>query len=424
MIVATRVWRSFLMLILLIFGISSSSMVAMVWDNRYFPWFDQLYKASDNTHGYLDVNAFFIVDRDAFRFEHRADKKDQVVSLPGLWGKLDLTNVGKSLVAVGKPNPIPQDWQWLSDFDAATPSSMDGQGVAFACYAPIGKHFGIGANNFVMKLSSFVTVVPGDNAVSKLNLETSGNQVLFTQMMHDMYQELGIVSTSYQEVGVGDTIVFACIHDTQEYKYKFRKIDWGSYFGIIIPTATKQNPYNLASIPFGGGDGMWGWFVAPFAEIELKDDWIIGCQLRLTQRLDRCINMRIPVGDEQTLFAPIVGSVNINSGITVSFAPYLVFQDLRAGFGMQAKYLITVHEHDYFTARLNNGLAAHFSDTNYYSGWTQEYLSIRLFYDVAHDKNWQKRPLCYLTWDIPMNHIAGRGFAKTNRVSIGCNVNF
>jgi hypothetical protein len=423
-IVATRVWRFFLVQIFLILGFSCS-VQAMVWDNRYFPWFDQLYNASDSRHGYFDINAFFVVDRDAFRFEHRAAKGDQVVSLPELWGLLRLDDVGNAMTLAGLQNPIPQDWQWYSEFDAAMPSSLDGQGVAVACYAPIGKHFGIGANTFIMKVSSFVSVVPSPTAVSKLNLSTPGNQALFTQMMAEMYQELGITSTSYQEVGVGDVVVYGCIHDTHEYKYKFRKLDWGSYFGVIIPTGTQQSPYNLASVPLGGGYGMWGWFVAPFAEFELKDDLKFGFELRLTQRLDRCFTGRIPVANEQLLFAPVVGSIGIDSGVTVSFAPYFVFEDLRAGFGAQAKYTITVHEHDMFSAKFTDSdLTAHLKTASFYSGFTQEYFTIRLFYDVAHDKNWQKRPLCYLSWDVPMNHIAGRGFAKTNRVSLGCTVNF
>lgn len=400
-------------------------MQAMVWDNRYFPWFDQLYTGSDSRHGYIDVNAFCVIDRDAFRFDHRAIKDEQVVWLPELWGELNVSEVGISMTAAGLLNPIPEDWQWFHDFSVLLPSRMDGQGVALACYTPIGDHFGIGANTFVMKLNSFVTAQPSADAIKKLNLTTPGNQALFTEMMNQMYKELGITGTSIQEVGVGDIVVYGCIHDTHEYKYKFRKLDWGAYVGLLIPTGTQQSPYNLASIPLGGGYGLWGWFVAPFAEFELKDDWIFGFELRLTQRIDRCFTGRIPVGKEQYLFAPLVGNVNVNSGITVSFAPYVAFQDLRAGFGAQVKYTLTMHENDVFSANISNlGLNARFGNASYYSGWTQEYLTVRLFYDIAHDKTWNKKPMAYLTWDIPMNHIAGRGFAKTNRISLGCIVNF
>lgn len=424
MIVATRFWRFFLMHLLFIFG-SFSVMRPMVWDNRYFPWFDQLYTGSDSRHGFLDIAGFVVTARDAFRVEDRANKEEQVVSMPELWGELKIADVGAALTKVGLNNPIPADWQWLGDFGALMPSSLDGQGVSFSCYAPIGKHLGIGANGFIMKTSSFVCVLPGPESITKLNLETPGNQALFTQMMFNIYQELGIASTTSQQVGVGDIVVYVTIHDTHEYKYKFRKLDWGVHLGVLIPSGTQQDLSNLASVPLGGGYGLWGWFVAPFAEFELKEDWKVGIQGRLTQRIDRCFTGRIPIDNEQPLFAPMIGSIGIDSGITISVAPYFVFEDLRAGFGVQAKYTISIHENDQFSAKLNNpDLFAKFKNMNYFSQWCQEYATIRLFYDVAHDKTWKHRPLCYLAWDIPMNHIAGRGFAKTNRVSIGCNVNF
>ena len=240
-----------------------------------------------------------------------------------------------------------------------------------------------------------------------------------------MYQELGITSTTFNEVGVGDVVVYLSIYDVHEYKYKFRKIDWGAYFGIIIPSGTRENISNIASIPFGGPYGSWGWFIAPRAEFELREDLKFGIQGRLTQRLDKCFVGRIPTGKEQPLFAPVIGSINVDIEPTLSLAAYFAFEDLRAGFGAQAKYTLSYHEHDFFRAKIKNSpLIPKFKDMNYFSGWTQEYGTIRLFYDIGHDKTWQYRPIVYFTWDIPMNHLGGRGFAKTNRVSIGCNFNF
>lgn len=423
MIVATRFWRFFLMHVLFVFGLSSTT-CPMIWDNRYFPWVDQLYTGSDSRHGYLDLNGFFVTSGDAFRFDLKANKEEQVVSVPELWGMLNLTDVGSAMTLAGLNNPIPQDWQWLSDFEATMPSSFQGQGVAFSCYAPIGKHFGLGANGFIMQLHSFMCVLPGEDAIRKLNLSTPGNQALFTQMMSNMYQELGIISTSYQQVGVGDVVVYAAIHDTHEYKYKFRKLDWGLHLGAIIPSGLKRDPYNLASVPLGSEFGLWGWFASLFAEFELKEDWKFGILGRITQRIDKSISARVPIGKEQPLFAPVIANLAIDSGITASVAPYVVFEDLRAGFGLEAKYTITVHEQDLFSARLEDDLVAKMKKLTYYSGWIQEFATIRLFYDIAHDKDWEKRPFAYFAWDIPMNHIAGRGFAKTNRISLGCTVNF
>ncbi|MFA5998901.1 MAG: hypothetical protein WC747_02710 [Candidatus Babeliales bacterium] len=398
----------------------------MVWDNRYFPWFDQLYTGSDSRHSNLDVQGFFVTGGDAFRHQSRASKDEQIISYPELWGQLQLAEVGNSMVAVGLTNPIPADWLWLADFDVNMPSSLEGQGIALSGYASLTDHIGIGASAFVMNLNSMVSLVPTDETITKLNLKTPGNQALFTQTIQQMYQELGITSTTFNEVGVGDVVVYLNIYDVHEYRFKFRKIDWGMYLGLIIPSGTQENTANIASIPFGGPYGSsWGWFFAPRAEFELREDLKFGIQGRFTQRLNKCFIGRIPVGNEQPLFAPVIGSIGVNFDPTLSISAYFVFEDLRAGFGAQAKYTLSFHDHDTFKAQFKNStLTPKLKSMNYYSGWTQEYATIRLFYDIGHDKTWEYRPIVYFTWDIPMNHLGGRGFAKTNRVSIGCNFNF
>ncbi|HSW76159.1 MAG TPA: hypothetical protein VLG50_03900 [Candidatus Saccharimonadales bacterium] len=404
----------------------SQSNYSMVWDNRYFPWFDQLYTGSDSRHSNLDVQGFFIHGGDAFRHQNRALEEEQIVSYPELWGELQLAQVGKSLTAVGLQNPIPADWLWLSDFDVRMPASLEGQGIALAGYGALTNHIGIGGSVFIMNLNSLVSLVPAQETFTKLHLNDPGNQALFTQTIQKFLQELKINSTTCNEVGVGDVVVYLNIYDVHEYRYKFRKIDWGVYLGLIIPSGTRANIHNLASVPFGGPYGSsWGWFIAPRAEFELREDLKFGIQGRLTQRMDTCFTGRIPIGKEQPLFAPVVGKINVDIEPTLSLSTYLAFEDLRAGFGIQAKYTLSFHDHDIFSTHIKDStLRPKFNDMNFFSGWTQEYGTIRLFYDVGHDKTWDWRPIVYFTWDIPMNHLGGRGFAKTNRVSIGCNFNF
>ncbi len=424
MIVATRLWRSSL-IFSGIFFISTALVQAMTWDNRYFPWIDQLYTGSDSSHANINVQPFFITGGDAFRYQIRSIRDEQFITFPELWGELDLAVVGSSIAKTGKKNPIPDDWLWLSEIKALMPASLEAQGGMISGYAPITKHFGIGASSVVMKLNSLVSVVPDQSTIDKLFLNTPGNQSVFTQTLKKIYQDIGINSTAMQQVGVGDTVLYVHLFDIHEYKYKFRKLDWGVWAGVIIPNGLKQDPHNLASVPFGGQYGGWAWFVAPRAEFELRDDLKFGIQARLTKRLGNCFQGRIPVGKEQVLFAPLIGKVHVEQGTTFGVSAYFVFEDIRAGLGAQMQYTINVHEHDSLSAKLRNlNVDSNFVNMNYFSGWTQEYFMFKLFYDIAHDKPWKNRPMAYFSWDIPMNHLFGRGFAKTHKIAIGCNVNF
>jgi len=423
-IVATRLWRK-VVIGLSLLGIQYSSVMPMCWDNRYFPLFEHMYTGADSRESNLDTTFFVIKGGDAFRFQSRANKEELAITFPELWGELDLVQVANSMVKAGEPNPLPDDWLWLSEIKAFMPASIEGQGGIISGFVPFLSHFGIGGSIMVQQLNNFVSVVPGNEAISKLNLNTPGNQAVFMQTMQRIYQTIGINSTASQSVGVGDIVLYASLHDTHEYKYKFHKLDWGVLGGIIIPNGLKQDFSNLASLPFGGMFGGWAWFLVPRAEFELRDDLIFGFQARIIQRFDHCAISRIPFGNENMLFAPKVGQVYIDQGTTYSVAPYFVFQNIRAGLGVQLQYTITGHEHDYFSSNcIANGNKPQFCEMNYYSAWTQEYFTFKLFYDIGYDKNWKNKPSAYFIWDIPMNHVAGKGFARTNRVSIGCNINF
>jgi hypothetical protein len=398
---------------------------AMVWDNRYFPWFDHLYTGADSRKSNIDAQIFFLQGGDAFRYQSRSDRDEQIISLTELYGQLDLVPVANALVRVGKPNPLPDDWQWISEIKALMPTSMEGQGGILSMYGAIAPHFGIGGSMLMMKLNNFVNVLPSPDAINQLNLNTPGNMAVFDQTLQKIYKEINITSTCFQEIGIGDIVIYANFYDVHEYKYKFRKIDWGLWLGFIIPSGLKYNPTNLGSIGFGNQYGGWGWFAAPRAEFELRDDLKFGIMGRITQRFDTCFKGRIPFGKEQSLFAPVIGSIGVDQGTTFGVTTYFVFEDVRAGLGVQIQYTINHHENDTFYAKVPElEVSPKFMNSGYYSSWTDEYFSIKLFYDIAYDKFWKTRPNVYFLWDCPMNHLFGKGFARTNKIALGCTVNF
>ncbi len=400
---------------------------AMIMDSRYFPWFEQLYTSSDHRHGHLSFDGFLMTGGDAYRMEDKAEKDAQRVFIPELFGTLNFTEVGNAMTLAGLKNPIPADWRWLSDFGAVMPSSLEGQGFGLEGFWPISKHFGIGGSTVFMRLNSLVKIMPTIETVKKLYLSQPGNEAQFTQMLSDFYRELQINSLASHEVGAGDTLVYALLYDVREYEYKMRKIDASLWFGAIIPSGVTRNPYNLASIPYGG-DGMWGIFIAPTAEFELKEDLKVGMQLRVIQRFHKDTTMRLPLKKEQPLFAPVIGRAHVTPGLTVAATLYAAIEDLRAGFGAEGKYTIIYHEKDRFCVRCTkekvNGKVPDMENLMCRSNFISEYGTVRLFYDIAHDKPWKHRPLVSLTWDIPFNNLWGKAFARTNRIVLGCTVNF
>lgn len=397
---------------------------SMIFDSRYFPWIDHMYTGSDHRHARMNVDGFLMIGGEAYRMEAKAAKDEQLISIPELWGQLRLTDVANALVLAGEPNPIPLDWRWLSDMSANMYDTLEGQGITVGGFVPVSSHFGIGGSTLMMHLNSIVRVRPSSDTVSKLYLNIPGNQALFTEMMFDFYQELGIKSTASQVTGAGDTVLYGALFGVKEYAYKMRKIDGCLLLGGIIPSGVTYSPTNLGSLPFGG-NGMWGAFIAPMVEIELKDDLKVGFQARVTQRFAKSVASRIPINDAQPLFAPFYGPVRVKSGISFTGTAYAAFEDIRAGFGVQLQYTATYHAEDKFcTNVVPEPLVPDFSNMTCRSSFVSEYLTLRIFYDVAHDRPWKNRPLITASWDIPRNYIGGKSFAKTNRVSLGCTVNF
>lgn len=421
--VASSDRRYFIIISLVLFAVQTS--YPMVMDNRYFPWIDQFYTGSNYKHGNLLVEGFFITGGDAYRTEDKANKDEQVVSLSEIYGELKLADVGKSLQNAGETNPIPADWQWLSDFKAKINNSLEGQGITIGGYIPITKHFGVGGSTLMMRLNSLTEIIPHSETVTKLYLDSPGNQARFTKMMSDFYDKLSICGTTSQEIAAGDTVAYISFHDVREYCIKMRTIDWGIWIGAIMPTGARWDQSNLGSLPYGG-NGMWGAFVAPRFEFELREDLKFGMHARVTKRFGREVQHRIPIGDEQPLFAPFLDSMYINPGVSFTGSAYVAFEDVSAGLGLLGKYTVTYHAEDTFSTNVlkEKSLTPNFKNLTYRSSFVSEYATIRLFYDVGHDKTWKHRPVISFTWDIPRNHIGGKAFGYTHRVSLGCTVNF
>jgi len=418
-----KLFQRFYRATFILFCISSSvSLHAMVMDNRYFPWLPHVYNGTDHRHGCLYVEPFFITASSAWKIN--PGSRDREFGYPNLQGSLDYYDLAQALIKDGLENPIPADWQWVHPFPVDMPGSFEGQGLSFAGYVPVSSHIGFGSSLFFLRLTTQANIIPNPTVVTQLSLDAAGNQAQFDQLTQSFESIVGTQDGYWNQSGVSDIDLYIRAFDVQEYVYWCRKIDKSVAVGLLIPTGVLASADNIGSVPFGG-NGFWGWYFSPAIEIELKEDWKIGFEWRIEQRFGKTIDHRICIGQESNLFAPVVGSLYINPGSTAALVPYVALENMREGLGILFKYTYVVHEADYFKdMRVDKTPAANFLNMTKNSRWAQEYATLELVYDLSFKHEWSYKPLCTLTWDIPVNAMGSRGSSQTTRVSLGLTVDF
>lgn len=394
----------------------------MVMDNRYFPWFPHVYNGTDHRHGCLYVEPFFITANSAWRTTPTTRERE--FGYPNLQGTLDYSQLAKALMLDGYENPIPAQWQYVNPFPVDMPGSFEGQGLSLAGYVPLTKHIGIGGSLFFLRLVAQANLIPGADTATKLNLAVAGNMAQFNELTKTFESIVGTQDGYWSQTGVSDIELYIKGFDVQEYMYWCRKIDKSMTVGLFIPTGVQSSPNFIGSVPFGG-NGFWGWYLSQAIEIELKEDWKAGFEWRIEKRFAKTVEHRICVAQESNLFAPVIGPVYINPGATAAFVPYAALENIREGLGILFKYTYAVHEVDYFQDKREVQIpAANFINMANNSRWAQEYITLELLYDLSFKHSWTYKPLCTLSWDIPLNVLGSRGASKTTRVAFGVIVDF
>lgn len=418
-----KIFQRFYKASIILFCLSSSlSLQAMVMDNRYFPWLPHVYNGTDHRHGCLYVEPFFITASSAWKTT--PGSRDREYGYPNLQGTLDYYKLAQALVIDGYENPIPAEWQFANPFPVEMPGTFEGQGISLAGYAPVSKHVGFGGSIFFLRLVAQANLIPGADTFDKLHLSAAGNQAQFNALTKTFEAIAGTQDGYWSQSGVSDIDLYIRIFDVREYVYWCRKIDKSVAVGLLIPTGVLAPQNFIGSVPFGG-DGFWGWYFSPKVEIELKEDWKAGFEWRIEKRFAKTQDRRICVASESNLFSPVIGPVYTNPGVTAAFAPYVALENMREGLGLLAKYTYIVHEADYFLDKRDvQTPASNFLNMIKNSRWAQEYMTLELLYDLSFKHSWSYKPLCTLTWDIPLNALGSRGASKTTRVAFGLTVDF
>lgn len=392
----------------------------MIYDNRYFPWYDRLYSRTREKPSMLSTDLFFVVATQAIL------DQDDSVGIPEIWGIYNQNDLANAMILLGFPDPLSPEFSFLSGRNIIwqMKGSLQGEGIQFDYHQHFANYFTAGMSFFF--LHNFSKIDFGLGFREQMELGLTGDQVaMLDRIRRQMQEQLGLLAPKASQVGISDIDLFLRIGNIWDYTLKFKRIDAGARIGALIPTGKKRDPNNPASVPFGG-NGHWGVYGAIDAEFEVKEDWKAGLLFRLSKRFPHKSLERIPIAKEQPLFGAVLGNVRIDPGLTVIFSPYFQLEDIRDGLGVQAKYTIVAHQDDLWEdARAIQTPPAMLQFNNKLSEWRAEYISVNIFYDFARVlKPHKYAPTVWASWDIPVSFFVAERVSKTNRIELGLSVQF
>lgn len=407
--------HSRLRLLFLLSFVISMSVQAMVYDNRYFPLYGRPCRRT------LCKPSSFFADAMIMTAGHAVKGDDEESTIPGIFGEFDQRSLAQALVLLGKPNLIP-DFQ--GDLIWKIRGKIQAEGLAFQWNQQISDYFSCGGSWFFMHVISRQLFKPGE-AIAQFDPQVIE---MLDETRREMLELIDITSTKWNKTGPSDIDFYIRFGNIWDYPRKFRRIDAGVKFGVMIPTGVVRDIANPASVPFGG-DGAWGIYVSADGEFEAKEDWSLGVLARISQRFGETKTRRFQVAQEkqeQQMFGALVGPLGKEEGFSYAFAPYLRIEDLREGLGFLVGYTIAGHTTDLFNDKRTVKVPfSSIKELDNKSKWTQEYMTANLYYDFSKIKNANNfKPTISLMWDFPVHYLIAHNVPKMNRVCLGIEFDF
>jgi len=392
--------------------ISSSFSVAMVYDNRFFPLFQRPRIDVDGLPSSFAIDYLMTTASRAF------DNDEGETGIPELFGNLDLAVLGRGFTVSGRTNPIRSD---LQAANSRLPFDMEGkiqsQGLAFSYYQRLVPWLSLGFSWFFMRVNSRQLFIFQETSVPSLG---PGDILEINDTRRAMFSTLNLQASSSAQLGFSDIDSFLRVGWLWEYTLKFRRIDAGLNFGLLIPTGVMQQLDSPASVPFGG-NGHWGLYVSADALFELREDLKAGMLLRVSKRFANTKIRRMPAVGEPQIFGVVVGPARVSPGSTVIFSPYFVLENLRKGLGIGIYYTLTSHREDKWTdERPNKAVPVNLTQVDDLSSWGSDYVTLNVFYDFGKEK--VKRsvdPIVSFRWDIPATFFVTKRVVRTHEVALG-----
>ncbi|MGE0206811.1 MAG: hypothetical protein AB7R69_03075 [Candidatus Babeliales bacterium] len=392
-----------------------SQLQAMVYDDRYFPEYSWASWRTCQKPSHFIPDIFIMTAHDA------ALDNDDSIGIPEIFGIYDLNKLANAITILTGNNPL-AGGQFAGLIGRNIIYNMKGkleaQGAALEYHQRLTDNVSFGFNFFAMHVFSRINFELADGNFLGL---TPDQVPALDALRRSMQQSVGLQAPKFSKGGFSDIDLYVRFGNLWEYKRKFKRIDAGVRAGLLIPTGLTREINNPASVPFGG-NGHWGVYGALDLEIEVKEDWKAGIYARGSKRFEKKKFDRLPLADEQPLFAAFVGKANIDPGLNLVVAPYVRVEDISDGLGIQAKYTYVNHFEDTI-ADGRFGLkipSVELTKYNEYTQWSSEYLTLNLFYDFARVRVSKSfAPILSFMCDFPIQFFGVERVSKTFRVSMG-----
>ena len=418
-----------------IFLIINNTLQGMVYDNRYFPFYLKPFVRRCEQSLFLRFQPMFM----------RADRAQGAlddVGLPEIDGHYDQVDIAQALQVANiiNENPFRSDFRGLTSIAYKREGRLDAEGIAVFLEQALLPHMWFGASFLFMHVTMRHEFFLDSRCLPNLPL---GDRNYLFSLKGQMHDALGVTPPLYNTTDVADGDVYLRFGSTWDYMYKFRHIDAGLKIGALVPLAASRCIDNPASIPLGGNK-HWGVYAAFDIDFEVKEDWHAGFLLRFNKRFERTSLQRVPavmvsvqkpddqvsmfIAHEPTGYGAIRGFFGVNPGLTSIFAPYVLLEDIRDGFGFGVQYTLVKHQADCFSdKRLIKQFPEKldFSEVSNRSGWGAEYVSLTAFYDASkhHECRWWL-PTIGVSWDMPTDWAISKRVSKTHNVSLMLDVRF
>lgn len=384
---------------------------AMSFDNRFIPLLQRPRITVDGSQSSWWVQGFATTASKSF------NNQQQDIPIAEIFGRFDQVELARGIVSLGRPNPLPSEFQIIDKLPWTVSGKRQSQGIAITWDQYIDEWLSTGVSILFMRVQSrHYFQLDATNIEPNFPLK-KGDVTLLDDARRSMLQEVGIQDGTVEQTGMGDVDWYMRVGSMWEYAYRFRRIDAGARVGLLLPTGVRCDLDKPASIPFGG-QGHWGIYGELDAMFELKEDWKVGMLLRLNNRFSKRAIQRMPGAQEPSIFGAIVGPARINPGVTAIFVPYFLLENLRGGLSLGVNYNLVWHQQDRW--KNLSSCVSKLDDVMQRSEWSSEYFTINVLYDFGKvSVKREFNPIITFQWDVPSSLFIASRINRAHRVSIG-----